>query len=267
MSQITPDRPQFAVAMRGYDRVQVDEYVERLNEWARDWKERAREAEAGSRRAARQLDELTQRLDEMEDDDPEGGPRSIKALGERVGAILKEAYAAADDLRLQAETRAEAARTEAAAEVDRLRLEAEELRTQAAADVDRLRAEADEMRSNGLGVAQAEAASMRAEAREDAERICREATAEAAAILEAARSDAERITAAAQSELRSLVELRDSVIRHLADLHRQLAGALGTGMSGMGEPVDLRDRAPAVDGSGAGEQPDDITIMIPTISS
>jgi len=280
MTQITPDQPEFAVALRGYDRIQVDEYVSRLNEWARDWQERVREAESASQAAARQVEELSARLDALGVEDPESGPRSIKALGERVGSILQEAHAAAEELRSQAMADAEAVRAEAATELDRLRLESEELRAEAAAEVDRLRAEAEEMRTNGLGVAQAEAASMRAGARQEAEEIVREANAEAGGILEAARTEAERITSVAQSELRSLVERRDSVVRHLADLHRQLAGVLGGSAEYITGFVDLRDamdgngagdRAGAdgdgVHGHGSGERPNDITIMMPSISS
>src|SRR5581483_4361251 len=121
-----------------------------------------------SQAAARQVEELSARLDALGVEDPESGPRSIKALGERVGSILQEAHAAAEELRSQAKADAEAVRAEAATELDRLRLESEELRAEAAAEVDRLRAEAEEMRTNGLGVAQAEAASMRAGARQEA---------------------------------------------------------------------------------------------------
>ena len=40
------DRPEFATSIRGYDRVQVDDYIERLSEIAEDAEERARVAEA-----------------------------------------------------------------------------------------------------------------------------------------------------------------------------------------------------------------------------
>jgi cell division septum initiation protein DivIVA len=40
------DRPEFATAIRGYDRLQVDVYIDRLREIAADAEERARAAEA-----------------------------------------------------------------------------------------------------------------------------------------------------------------------------------------------------------------------------
>jgi DivIVA domain-containing protein len=46
MSQVNEERPQFAVAIRGYDRVQVDEYIDRLTEMVAEADQRAREAES-----------------------------------------------------------------------------------------------------------------------------------------------------------------------------------------------------------------------------
>lgn len=46
MSNANGERPQFAVAIRGYDRLQVDEYIDRLTDMVADAEQRAREAEA-----------------------------------------------------------------------------------------------------------------------------------------------------------------------------------------------------------------------------
>jgi DivIVA domain-containing protein len=48
MSEPALEQPEFAVAMRGYDRPQVDEYVARLQSLVADAEERVRVAEAGA---------------------------------------------------------------------------------------------------------------------------------------------------------------------------------------------------------------------------
>jgi cell division septum initiation protein DivIVA len=46
MSQVNEERPQFAIAIRGYDRLQVDEYIDRLTEMVAEAEQRARQAES-----------------------------------------------------------------------------------------------------------------------------------------------------------------------------------------------------------------------------
>lgn len=80
--------PEFAVAVRGYDRGQVDDYVARLGDFLADAEQRAQHAEAG----AAELDRRT----------PQGGGASYDGLGERVEAILRLASEEADSLRRKA---------------------------------------------------------------------------------------------------------------------------------------------------------------------
>jgi hypothetical protein len=46
MNQVNEERPQFAIAIRGYDRLQVDEYIDRLTEMVAEAEQRARQAES-----------------------------------------------------------------------------------------------------------------------------------------------------------------------------------------------------------------------------
>jgi DivIVA domain-containing protein len=84
-----PQRPEFATAIRGYDRPQVDDYVDRLSEIAADAEERARAAEAElefSRHAT-----VGARVSEIFDLAVE----ESKELRERVAAEVQETRAAA----------------------------------------------------------------------------------------------------------------------------------------------------------------------------
>jgi len=121
-------------------------------------------------------------------------------------------------------------------------------------------------------------------ARGEAEAIVGEASQESARLLETARTEAERITSGAHSELRSLVERRDSVVTHLSELHRQLAGTLGVGevvvdlresgesdqgqsLAEEAEVAPLEVEGPTgQDGSGSIFCRDDMTVLMPTIS-
>src|SRR5271166_5647681 len=47
MSDVTKGRPEFTTAIRGYDRLQVDDYIERLHSLVAYAEQRTREAEAG----------------------------------------------------------------------------------------------------------------------------------------------------------------------------------------------------------------------------
>lgn len=132
-----PDQqPEFALAMRGYDRDQVDEYVARLDAWLTEWRQRAAAAEATSESARAKAAELRRRVAQLEERSFTSTPESIEALGERVGNILKAAFAAAEEMRAEAAQETAALRAEASAEVGKLRRESDELRATARAQVE-----------------------------------------------------------------------------------------------------------------------------------
>ncbi|HEV2369814.1 MAG TPA: DivIVA domain-containing protein [Acidimicrobiales bacterium] len=123
MSELMPDQPQFAAAMRGYDRDQVDDYVARLHEWARDWRERAGAAEATARSASDQVQQMREQLGNVEERSAPApataaattaSPDPKPAGDDRVGPILRSAFDAAGDVRNQAPS--DAARSEMEAE-------------------------------------------------------------------------------------------------------------------------------------------------------
>ena len=60
--------PRFATAVRGYDRMQVDDYVERLHQWVDQADHRAQQCEAASARATEEAEQLRRRLSSADAD-------------------------------------------------------------------------------------------------------------------------------------------------------------------------------------------------------
>jgi DivIVA domain-containing protein len=122
------DHPEFATSMRGYDRLQVDEYIDRLHDLAADAEERARVAESElefSRHAT-------------------VGPRVAQILDLAVeeGKELRErVQVEADRMRADARAEAEAIAAAARESADLTRTEAERTREEVLADADARRRE------------------------------------------------------------------------------------------------------------------------------
>jgi cell division septum initiation protein DivIVA len=122
------DRPEFAISMRGYDRLQVDHYIDRLLDIAADAEERARAAES-----------------ELEFS-------RHTTVGPRVAQILELAVEEGKELRERVQGEADLMRDEARAEAEAIiagaresaeltRTEAERTRTDVLADADARRRE------------------------------------------------------------------------------------------------------------------------------
>jgi cell division septum initiation protein DivIVA len=96
MNAINPERPEFTAAIRGYDRLQVDEYIERMQDLVAEAEDRARGAES-----------------ELEFS-------RHSTVGPRVTEIFELAVAEAKELQTKTTTECDRARSDARAEVDRL---------------------------------------------------------------------------------------------------------------------------------------------------
>jgi cell division septum initiation protein DivIVA len=112
-----PELPEFATAMRGYDRVQVDDYVQRLHDIATDAEERARTAES-----------------ELEFS-------RHTTVGPRVSQILDLAVAEAKDLRESVTAEAERLRTDAQTQAETIVSDARHTAEEVKAEAERARAE------------------------------------------------------------------------------------------------------------------------------
>ena len=126
MNAINPERPEFTAAIRGYDRLQVDEYIDRLQELVAEAEERARATEA-----------------ELEFS-------RHSTVGPRVTEIFELTIAEAKELREKTDADCERARNEARAEVDRLLTagmdEAAEIKDRAEAEREQVLARLEEER-------------------------------------------------------------------------------------------------------------------------
>jgi len=127
--------PEFAVAVRGYDRAQVDDYLAHLHRWLAEAEAKTATAEEAAGQAHRELAVLRRRVQQLEERSEVPVPRSMAVFGEQIGAVLQAAVEAADQLRAGADSEARTARGAFAAEREaalaRARAEADQLVEQA----------------------------------------------------------------------------------------------------------------------------------------
>src|SRR4051812_37473951 len=235
--------PVFRTAVRGYDRLQVDNYV--------SW------AESEVRAARRETDDVVERYGrvcaELEISrrllarSPEG--QEMTAISERMGRMLRMAADEAAELSAGGQAEADQiladARTEADARLrkaheikqmaieasDRMREEARLLRAEATAEGDRAGAQASQM----LRDAAAERERLAAEAADARSRAEAELARWLAETRAAARREQEEVTAAAEAalaelrgELDELHRRRDRACESLLRLNEQIGVALDT---------------------------------------
>ena len=218
--------PRFASVVRGYDRLQVDDYVEHLHRWIEQADYRAQQCEMAAARANAEADQMRRRLASVDAGTLTATPESMKALGDRVGSIMQSSFQAAKDLHRRAE---DEARTRAAA--------AEETATQIIAEAT-TRAQELSRAAEDLFV-QAQEALTRANnaASQEVHEARTRAAAEAEALLERARKEANelaRLTAEEEQvrreQLTVLEQHRTRVMEELGVLHKRL-GDIGDGLA------------------------------------
>jgi cell division septum initiation protein DivIVA len=226
--------PRFATVVRGYDRLQVDDYVEHLHRWIEQADYRAQQCEVAATRANSEADQMRRRLASVDAGTLTATPESMKALGDRVGSIMQSSFQAAKDLHRRAE---DEARARAAA--------AEETATQIMAEAT-MRAEELSRAAEDLFV-QAQEALTRANnaATREVDDAKARASTEGEELLERARKEARelaRLTAEEEQvrreQLAVLEEHRKRVMEELGVLHKRL-GNIGDGLSA---PVPRREQ-------------------------
>lgn len=230
--------PAFSPALRGYDRLQVDNYVawaehellasrRAVTELVRQLGERDAEVQRAQRTLAhspqsRELLEVSDRVAEILRLAAAEADAARTAGAAEAAEIVAQAHVEADlikrraqQLEAQAAARLEEAdrlSIQATAAVDRSRVEAEQILQQAAAERQRLDARAERARAD----AAAAAARQLAAEEEQAHRTREAAEAEAAARV-----------ADAQQQLESLLKRQERVRKYLASLAEQVDAALG----------------------------------------
>lgn len=211
--------PAFAIGMRGYDRGQVDDYVDTLRGFLAEAQERVLAAEwALSQERARSAAEAVERAettDHLVLVEPAAAPvnpaaRALDGLSGRVADAVRASLVAAEEA-------ASSLLEQAAAERDA----AAEARRRADDEAAELVHQIDEQASE-------EAALVVAHAREQAGRIVADARAEQASILSTTEEHVTSLRQRADQEQAR----RDHAIRQMTDLRKaleQVAGSMATG--------------------------------------
>lgn len=211
--------PTFTVSLRGYDRMEVDEYLESLSD--------ALGQVEHSREHARQLQavigKLKGRIIELEERINSDTPRTGAVLGERIGLLLRQAEDTAADTIRRGEDRA----AELIADSNRKLADAED---EAAAMI----ARAEEQARRLDAAAKSEADEIIAEAERRATGRARDIEQWADQVISRTRADEARMRHdqdlerhRAMADLRDLAARRDAVAATLAELREALGNALG----------------------------------------
>ena len=246
--------PRFTTAVRGYDRMQVDDYVEHLSQWVEQADLRAQQYEASAARAAAEVEELRRRLASADAGALTATPESMKALGDRVGSIMQSSFQAAKELHGQADDTARAlvaAAEEAAHRIIRdATAHADEL-SRAAEDLF-LQAQEALASANDAVVQQVDAAKARGSAeREEMLELTRQEMRELAR--QAAAEERSR-----REQIDALEEHRRRVMEEIGLLHERL-GSIGDGLSApVPAPASSRQPAPQ---HGPGPAADDTAVV------
>jgi cell division septum initiation protein DivIVA len=237
--------PEFTTSLRGYDRIQVDDYVDTLREWLDAATARMQAAEADASQLREQTMRLRQRVAELEADADQEPPRSLNALGDRIARMLALADESAQAVQAGAESAAAELVTQAQADAEELirstrarQAEIEAWLSQTTRQADQLVAQAEERAALAAAQltsdAEARAAATAAMAEQRAQELIARAESDAAELTDAAEADRARTLhelAAKREELtghiRSLEAQRDEVLAALTGLRESLHRTIG----------------------------------------
>lgn len=212
----------FDVVLRGYDRRQVDDYLDRVEAALNDAD--ARHAEDAQRLAAleSQVVDMHERLADAERR-AEGRPEPAPVAGDRIAAMLRLADEEAVAIR-------DAARQEAERLIADAQLRAGQETAKRTAELDRreqdIATAADDAAALRRG-AQEEADAIRAKAEDDAAATRQQAQEELRQLHEAGQLEAAAMTAEARRQVEDLSRQRDAIAAQLQSLRDTLAGAVG----------------------------------------
>jgi DivIVA domain-containing protein len=204
--------PEFPVALRGYDRTQVDAF---LQDQAARLNYEQRRAEQSERMVSQLRAELTHLRESQ-------GPPSFEQLGIEAGRVLAQAGTSAKVLIEEAQTRGrelvDAAESRAAALIERAERRAEELEADASDTV----AQATAERERILVEAAESVAEIRGEAEEEARTALQHAQDAADRTLQRAAAD----QSVMREETERLRESRDRMLDYLGRIHSDLGELL-----------------------------------------
>lgn len=226
------EHPEFVIAMRGYDRAQVDDYMARLMAWVADGQARTEAAERSLAAYSAHIAELEGQISELRAASSPSAP--VEAAAARAAEAIESALHEADAIRARARAEADAvlqtARQQAVETVRSAQQSIVELerlanadRSSAADALELSRRSADEQVADLLGSARAEADRTLEEAKAAAEA----ALLETERICTAQRQKDQERHDAAQHVLAELRAQRDEVVEHLDRLRGAIESMMG----------------------------------------
>jgi len=220
------DRARFVTVMRGYDRVEVDEYVRDTRRSAQRLRAELADSEGRRRRAEQQAESVEKEVRGLRAKiDARPSAPAEEGFGIRAERLLRIAEQEAAEIRAGASREAAATLQHGRAEAERARHEAEqalilrssqfdEQASQRTADLQ----QREQQLAEQLESARKEAAAVEGAARRAADQYRQRVQADAEEIVTRARSEAGQIRDQASQELDRLTGLQDSVRAELARL-------------------------------------------------
>lgn len=234
----------FDVVMRGYDRHQVDDYVDRVKVAFADADSRHSEAMARIVALEHESADLQLRL-AVAERAAEGLPDPASTIGERLTQMLRLAEQEAEEIVAQARDRAQASLADrtvaldlreadiagAAAEADQMRLDAQQdalaLRNRAQSESSALTAEARRTADEIVAQAQARADEVVKAADEQADHKKHTAEEDVAILHEDSRRHIAELNADGRRQVEDLAAQRDAIAAQLQQLRETLSAAVG----------------------------------------
>jgi hypothetical protein len=218
--------PRFATVVRGYDRLQVDDYVEHLHRWIEQADYRAQQCEIVATRANAESEQLRRRLSSVDAGTLTATPGSMKALGDRVGSIMQSSFQAAKDVHRRAEDEVQAAKVAAEETATKVIAEATQRAEELSRAAEDLFVQAQEALAGASSAAARETEEARARALAEGDELIQRARHEARDL---ARSTAEE-EQVRREQLQVLEEHRQRIMEEISVLHQRL-GKIGDGLS------------------------------------
>jgi vacuolar-type H+-ATPase subunit H len=232
--------PSFTVTLRGYDKDEVDEYIESVRESQEHEIDGRADAESRVQFLESELRRMSNRVSELETSVLSETPRSIEGLGQRLALILEHAEVGATETIEKASEEANEALVRARQDADRIMHAAEQRM-----------ADCESQAAIVIRSAEESAEKTQAQAQQSADLIVRDAEAHATAriadveqwaaevraqILEdqaRAREEFARVKVVREQEIADLIARRRDVVDSL----RQVCHSLEESISDAGEPV------------------------------
>ena len=240
--------PQFAHAVRGYDRIQVDEYVQRLNEWATAAQARAVEAERQAASRSEEIRRLKEQMAELESDRPAAPESAVREATDRAAEAVARALREADQVRRQAaadaERRLDEAGERAVAVVEAARQAMADFSDQASRERQEARGRVDAI----IEQANREADQIRARAEAEGERLLAEAREAARQVREGSAEESRRAAEAMERLKAERAQIIEDLDRLRSSIHTLIGGSeakLLTGGQDIEAPLDESPEASA----------------------